>query len=163
MLVVVSDTSPIRALNHLGCVSLLGELYGTVYVPPAVVRELECTSEGTQVVDVAEFEFIRVQSPASRAAVAALRTSLDEGESEALALAQEIGASIVLIDELDGRARAEQLGFVVIGTLGVLLGAKERGLSGDVRPLLDDLTTNLGFFISDELRNRVLEIAGEAD
>jgi hypothetical protein len=65
--VVVSDTSPIRALAHLGLVELLRDLFGDVLVPPAVETELRASSAGLLVVDLGQFPFIRVQAPLDQA------------------------------------------------------------------------------------------------
>lgn len=161
MIVVVSDTSPIRALAHLDRVELLRDLFATVLVPPAVVRELGQPSSGGPAVDVSAYTFLQMQQPADRNEVDRFLQSLDLGESEALALAEELHAGILLMDEAAGRAVGEQLGFLVVGTCGVLLRAKQRGLVAELKPLLDDLIDNLGFFVSRQLRSQVLMAAGE--
>jgi predicted nucleic acid-binding protein len=163
MTVVVSDTSPVRALAHLQHLDLLRDLFGTVSLPPAVVDELRRPTSGGPIVDVSAHSFFRVQQPLDRGDVERFLESLDIGESEALALAMELRASIVLIDEAAGRAVAEELGFLAIGTCGILLRARQRGLVGEIKPLLDDLIGSLGFFISPLLRRQVLKAAGESD
>ncbi|MDA0838258.1 MAG: DUF3368 domain-containing protein [Planctomycetota bacterium] len=104
---------------------------------------------------------MRIQAPRDRKRVESFLESLDAGEAEALALAEEIKASAVLIDEAAGRASAVQNGLPVIGTLGILLRAKERGLIDAIRPLLDSLQKDLGFFIGASLRDFILQQAGE--
>ncbi len=93
--------------------------------------------------------------------MAELRSSLDVGEAEAIALAEEVEADIVLIDEMAGRETACIRGFTVLGTLGLLVRAKQSGLHPSVAPLLDRLRSELNFFISDELRRTILRQAGE--
>jgi len=160
--VVVSDTSPIRALAHLGRIELLHLLFGQVLIPPVVARELEHPPKRFVAVDPLQFPFIRIQSPQDRQRVRDLSDrSLDPGECEALALALEIGADAILIDEAKGRAVAHELGLVRIGALGVLLRAKQRGHVAEIRSLLDRLQRELGFFISDSLRHDILTQAGE--
>ena len=161
MVVVVSDTSPIRALAHLDRLDLLQELFGTVIIPPAVEAELRHRPVRGRAIALSGYPGIRVQAPTRRAEVNKLLQSLDAGEAEALVLAQELHAGIVLIDEAAGRAAAEQLGFIVVGTCGVLLRAKQRTLIPAVKPLLDELVDNLGFFVSRRLRAEVLRSAGE--
>jgi predicted nucleic acid-binding protein len=161
MSIVVSDTSPIRALHFLRCMELLEQLFGEVYVPEAVHRELlQPTRPGTEV-DASTYAFITIRRPADRSRVNAWLVDLDPGESEALALAEELSASTILIDEADGRAAAEMAGFLVTGTLGVLARAKRQGLLPAVAPLLDCLRDELGFYMTDLLRNQVLRLSGE--
>jgi hypothetical protein len=89
-----------------------------------------------------------------------LLLELDRGEAEALALAAELKADLLLIDESKGRAIAARLGFVHIGLLGMLVQAKQRGLIVAVKPILDDLIARAGFW-SAELYQRVLQAASE--
>ena len=91
-----------------------------------------------------------------------LEAELDPGEAEALALAEEIRAEAVLIDEAAGRRVASRLGLPVLGTLGILLRAKQWGICGELRPLLDELQGELHFHISAGLRNDILHQAGES-
>lgn len=97
--------------------------------------------------------------PATAAAIR--EAGLGAGESEALALALELHAERVLLDELAGRKLASRLGVPVIGTLGVLLAAKRRGLIPALRESLDQLRHS-GFRMDDDLFEAVLRQAGEA-
>jgi len=93
--------------------------------------------------------------------VKALRRELDAGEAEAIALAIEVNAELLLMDDKIGRRIAQFLNVPCIGTVGVLLEAKAKGLVPAIKPILDALR-NLGFYLSDELYKRILEDAGEA-
>jgi uncharacterized protein len=161
MSIVVSDTSPIRALAHLQSLSWLGDLFASVVVPPAVARELENPPSSMQIVVLSAWSFIAIQSPQSAQRVAELKLTLDLGEAEAIALAEQIGAQAVLIDESAGRAVAMNCGLTVVGTIGVLLRAKQLGLCPAIEPLLTRLQQELNFFISPALRQRVLQQANE--
>jgi predicted nucleic acid-binding protein len=86
---------------------------------------------------------------------------LDPGESEALALAMEIHAERVLIDESEGRRVARRLGLATIGVMGFLVQAKHQGLIPRVGPLMDVLTTRIRFHLSPEVRQQILRDAGE--
>lgn len=161
MAVVVSDTSPIRALAHLELLHVLRALFDEVHVPPAVARELSHPPDPFQGVDVAALPWITIRQPGDQERVRELQDELDLGEAEALALAEEIHADAVLIDEAAGRGVASRLGLPVVGTLGMLLRARQRGLCQELRPLLDRLQGQLRFYIAPALRDRVLREAGE--
>lgn len=161
MSIVVSDTSPIRALNYLELLDVLGQLFDRVFIPPAVVHELTQPPTRFVAVDVSQHDFIEVRAPQDRAQVERLLQLLDSGESEALALALEVRAEALLIDESTGRSVAVGHGMPVIGTSGILARAKTRGHIMKVSPLLDKLRSELDFYVSDELRDEFLRSAGE--
>lgn len=161
MSVVVSDTSPLRALEHLGQLHWLNEFFDQVFLPPAVAVELRQPPVAFKPLDLSTWPYLQVRAPQSATRVAELRSMLDAGEAEAIALAEELRADVVLIDELAGREVARQGGFTVVGTLGILLEAKQRGVCPAVRPLLDCLQTELNFFVSSELRQTILRQAHE--
>jgi predicted nucleic acid-binding protein len=159
--VIVSDTSPIRALAHLGRIGLLHNLFGIVLLPPAVDEELRHPPTGLPLVDVRELGFISIRAPNDHQRVEDLMRSLDPGESEALALALELGVSVILIDEAAGGAMAVHLGLQPVGVLGTLVRAKQRGLIDGVGSLMECLESEIGFFISEQLRTEILRRAGE--
>ena len=92
---------------------------------------------------------------------ASLQVELDDGEAEAIVLAIELKADFLLLDERKGRAIATRLGLRPIGLLGVLVEAKHKRLITDLRSVLDDLIRKAGFWISQELYEHALKIAGE--
>ena len=104
--------------------------------------------------------WVETRPVANRILVIALQVELDEGEAEAIALAQELAADVLLIDEHLGRAAATRLGVRIIGLLGVLIEAKNRGLIQEIKPAVDALM-QLGFRIQQDLYQRVLQAAGE--
>ncbi len=162
MAVVVSDTSPIRALAHIELLHVLRAMFGEVHVPPAVARELSQPPGPFQGVDVAALAWITIRPPGDQERVRKLQEELDLGEAEALALAEEIHADAVLMDEAAGRNVASRLGLPVIGTLGILLRARQRGMCQELRPLLDKLQGQLRFYIAPALREKILREAGES-
>jgi uncharacterized protein len=91
-----------------------------------------------------------------------LKGSLDAGESEAIALAEDLSA-VLLVDDAAARAVAVESGLAVVGTLRVLLLAKECGQIPAVKPLMARLTSELGVFISRRIADEVLEAADETE
>ena len=87
---------------------------------------------------------------------------LDPGESEAIALALDINADLLLIDERRGRAEANRLCIRITGLLGVLVEAKQRSLIPVVQPLMDDLIATSQFRVFQALYNQILAMVGES-
>lgn len=85
-----------------------------------------------------------------------LKQTLDEGESEAIALAVELKAEWTLIDEREGRKVAKSLGLKITGVLGVLLRANQTGELELLQPTINDLITKAGFRIAPELLAQIL-------
>jgi predicted nucleic acid-binding protein len=159
MATVIADTSPLQYLFQVGLVELLRDLFGRVHVPVAVRDELQVgRSLGFDVPDPADHPWMSVR-PTKRAP-ALERFDLGPGEYAALSLALELGEGLVLLDDAAARTAANELQLSTTGTLGILLLAKERGLIVAVTPVLDDLERR-GFRITDAVRSRVLQIAGE--
>jgi len=161
-MIVVSDTSPITNLALIGYVNLLQQLYGTVVIPQAVSQEIAAVAPrlaGT--VDIQKLDWLEIRQVTDSALVASLQLELDQGEAEAIALAIELKADLLLMDERRGRTIAARLGLTFVGLLGTLIDAKSARLVPSVRPLLDNLITNAGFWVSQGLYDRVLQAAGE--
>jgi predicted nucleic acid-binding protein len=153
-MIVVSDTSPITALLAIGEEDLLHDLFGGVVIPPAVQRELLrghiALPSWLQVVQVQDSK--RVQR---------LLGSLDAGESEAIVLAGETHADILLIDERKGRRLAVAEGIGVIGLVGVVLLAKKRGRIESAGDLLQRLSHEAGMYLAEGILRTALQSVGE--
>ena len=161
MAVVVSDTSPLRALAQLSKLDLLRTMFTEVFVPPGVIGELRSPRRNFASLDLGSLPYVKVQAPTDRALIGELEQQLDAGESQAIALAIELNAHMLLIDEATGPREAKRRGIPVTGVLGILRDAKLAGHISTVRRLIDELITGQGFFVSDALRSRILADCGE--
>ena len=135
-----------------------------VFIPEAVYREL--TDPNFPVAGATEaqtFDWIQTRTISDRTLVEALSNELDIGEAEAIALAVEMQADQVLIDERRGRLVASRLNLRYTGILEILVEAKSKGLIAEVRPLLDALINEAGFWVAEPLYNSVLQLVNEID
>lgn len=161
-MIVVSNSSPLISLGAIGRLALLRDLYGAITVPRAVYEEVAVQGHGRPgAVEVQSFAWIESREVGDPNVVRALQGKLDRGEAEAISLALELAAGLLLMDERLGRNEAARFGLRFIGTLGVLIDAKARGHLREVRPVLDELRTDAGFHMSEMLLARVLQVAGE--
>jgi predicted nucleic acid-binding protein len=151
--VVVSNSSPLIALDQIGRLDLAQNLFNQLIVPPAVVQEVSP--------QVALPHWIVEETLTQPLASQVLAVSLGPGEREAICLAYERNAARLIVDDLPARRLAAALGIPIIGTLGVLVAAKRHGLIPDVRSLLDSLIQH-GFYMTPSLYGRVLTQVGES-
>ena len=127
-MIVVSDTTPLISLLKIDRIDLLEKLFGNVLIPQAVYEELTMDERFKMEADqLKQKEFIIIQPVTNRESVSILKrsTGLDQGESEAIVLTDEIHAELLLMDEAKGRAVSTQMGFQIMGTIGVLMAAYE--------------------------------------
>jgi predicted nucleic acid-binding protein len=161
--IVVSDALPLISLAATGYLEILKQLYEQVTIPAAVYQEITGSAPGLPgASEVRTLEWIITQPVQNHIVVRALRGELDAGEAEAIALAVELQAELLLIDERRARVVATRLGLNVVGVLGVLVEAKHKSLVPRLKPLLDDLITRAGFRVSPQLYERVLQAVGES-
>jgi uncharacterized protein len=162
--IVISDTSAITNLAAIQQLHLLPQLYDQVTIPRAVYRELaEVDPPVPGTFEVQTVPWLEVVQVSSQIAVEQLQINvrLDPGESEAIVLALELKADLLLIDERRGRAEANRLGVRITGLLGLLVEAKQKRLITAVQPLMDALITTSDFRVSSALYNLILERVGE--
>ena len=105
--------------------------------------------------------FLKVVAARDREKVARLEGEIDSGEAEAITVAKEFGADVLLIDEKRGRSVALREGVPVIGLLGVLIVAKKKGLINSLEHVLNDLTATADFRLAPQLKSRALRETGE--
>lgn len=160
-MIVVSDTSPLSALFKVDLLHLLPELFETIIIPPAVRGELlYLNKQGFDVTPLLEASWLEIQEATDTQLMNQLSLELDVGEVASICLAWELQPKFLLIDERKGRMVASKLGIPIIGLLGILLIAKEKGLIEALRPVLLDLR-KINFFVAPKLANLLLNKAGE--
>ena len=158
---VVSNASPLISLSTISQLDLLKALFEQVAIPQAVYDEVVVHGEGEPGShEVDEADWIKVCRVGDRFAVDLLREALGAGESEAIVLAQELNAKYVILDDGLARRKARRIKLPMLGTLGILLMAKEADLIPVVEPILDELR-HTDFRMSDRVYQCVLAKARE--
>ncbi|MCB0532446.1 MAG: DUF3368 domain-containing protein [Saprospiraceae bacterium] len=112
--------------------------------------------------EIREAIWIEVIDGKNKALFTALRKIVDPGEAEAIVVAMETGADLLLIDERLGRQVAKDYDIPVLGILGILKIAKKKSCINLVKPLLDRLISEAGFRVSANLYREVLTDVGES-
>lgn len=160
-MIVVSDTTPLSELAKIGQLDLLRDVYGKIIIPQEVSDEV--TAWGHPAVRaITSATWIEVRRVTNRQPVTSLHasSSLGLGECAAIFLAEELNATRLLIDDLAARHEAQSRNLPVIGTIGVILLAKNLGVIPAVKDLLDALIAH-GARIGQQLYQDALNIAGE--
>jgi len=160
----VSNTSPLSNLATIGRLPLLRSQFSEIWIPTAVRQELDAHPDpaALSAIQTALREsWIRCACPAGSHLLSVLSAHLHRGEAEAIALAAELKADVVLIDEQEGRELATQAGLCVTGVLGILLRAKHNGQIPALQPEIQSLRSKARFFIHPSLEAQVLAAAGE--
>jgi len=159
--IVVSDTTCLNYLARLGLQSVLPGLFGQVLVPPAVATELAAGLAAHAELDqLLHAPWVEIRTLRDNTMVVSLANQLDLGEAEAITLANELTA-ILLMDDLPGRKCAAAMNLHVIGTFGVLAAATQKGMVPRLKPVLDRLVNELGFRASEDLIRKTLDTVGE--
>ena len=162
-MVAVSNTSPISNLAIIGRFGLVREQFGTVLVPSAVQQELsQLRHNAAASVIAAAFAdgWLRI-TPLRQAVPREIAAVLHSGEAEAIALALEQRADLVLLDDGDARRHASEIGLRFIGVLGILLRARQHGLVASLREEIRRLREEARFFVAPKLESELLIAAGE--
>jgi len=130
-MIVIADTSPIISLLKINRLHLLNDLFGIVFIPEAVYNELTQNEKyQLEAEKIIHSDFIQSKQISNKQAFHILQNValLDDGESEAIILFNELEGQLLLIDERRGREIAEQLQIPISGTIGILIKALEKSL-----------------------------------
>ena len=156
---VVSNTTPIISLLKIGKLEILKDLYDEIYIPQEVFNEIEAGKHKKYYLNLLTFEWIKIEQIQDRKSISYF-LDLDKGEAEAIVLATESEADLILLDESLGRFHAKHAGLRVTGTIEILVKAKKQGLISELKPLILELKEK-GVWLSESLIERILELANE--
>ncbi len=149
---VITNSACVISLTQMGKLELLHELFGTVTIPASV--EAECRLQPAN--------WMLVKNPSSPQLAMSLRSRLGNGESDAIALAVELTADRIILDDRRARSAAKSLGLNVIGTVAVLVAARRQGLIPNLSDALEELVET-GFFVATDIIESALRAVGELD
>lgn len=148
----VFDAGPLIAFPQIEHVEMLRRLFNHLLIPVAVAREVAPSlGELPGWVDIQHLH-----------AIPSFSRNLGSGESAAIALAMTVSADSLVLDDRPARTVALELGLPVIGSLGLLVKAKQLGLIAEVRPLMDAMISH-EFYVGGAVYRRILSIAGESE
>ena len=148
--IIISDTSCLISLSNIGLLHIIKDLYGEIIITSEVKAEFGGILPN----------WIIVVQAKDKLKQADIEDRLDKGEASSIALALEIPNSILIIDEIKGRNIAKSLNLEIIGTIGILLLASNKGLIKDVISVILKLV-NRGFRLSDKLLDKIIEKYGK--
>ena len=156
-MILIADSSALVALSIVDKLDVLEKLFGDVYVPRAVYAEVskENKAESHKLAKYCKNRVLDIQSSAN------FNITLGQGESEAIVLYTEQNADFLLCDDKKAKKFAQSFGLKVIGSLGILLKAKEAELIGEIAPFIE-LLRDSRIFIDDKTYDLVLGMAGES-
>lgn len=161
-MIVISDTTPVISLIKISRLDLLEKLFGEVLVPETVLRELTTNTAFKKEAEIVQSSsFIKTSSIQNRKSLEILRAAsgLDDGESEAIILADELQSDVLIIDERRGRKVAQNLGITITGTVGILVQAhSENMISEEEVKICFEHLKDSGIRLSDSLIQDALSI-----
>jgi predicted nucleic acid-binding protein len=161
----ISDSSTLIHLAGIGRLELLKGFYSTIFITPAVWKEVVVEGKGrpgaTEIEEAHKSSWITVVEPTNNSVVRLLERELHRGEAEAIALAIERHSVVIFLDEVEARRVAKMYGLQKTGVIGILIRAKLEGKVVSLREELDRLRNEAGFWIGDELYRQALHVVGE--
>lgn len=145
----VCNSSCLIGLERIRQTEILEHCFDAIYIPPAVRDEIGYSKD-----------WLHVHPVQNKAIVSVLETQIGLGESEAIALAMELDNAYIVLDDKKARGLARKFTPRVIGTVGILLRAKKKGIVERIKPILDNLNA-VDFRIGDALYRKALYLARE--
>ena len=151
-MIVVTNSTPIISLAKIDKLHLLRDIFGKIYVPNAVYKEVALKGKGRPgSKEIEEAEWVASKEVYNITSKKHLLAYLDEGEAEVILLADELSADLVIMDERKGyEVLSNLLNIKVIGTIAILSMAKDLRLIENIKPYLDKMKAN-GVWIDDQI------------
>ena len=158
---VIVNSTPLIVLCNIGELDILRSMYGEITIPKAVYDEVTVKEDTACSILKDSPDWIHIEELTDESKKRMYKAKLHEGEVEVMILAQECrDEALVIIDDDAAKRTARFLDITAIGTLGVLIKAKQLGIISEIKPMLDRLQKK-GFYISERLYKDILYIAGE--
>ena len=158
---IVINSSPLIALSCINQLNLLDKLFDEVIIPQAVYKETVIDGNDKKIDnDIKQLKYFKILQVADSRTLEFIIDVLDVGEAEVIALAKELKVNTVVIDELKGRKYARKHNLETIGSLGILVLGKKKGLIKEVSPLLQKML-DCGIRISNKLKEEILRKVDE--
>lgn len=154
---IVSNATPLINFGAIRRLDILERLFHQLIIPLAVKQELfekGILYPSTATLEAATFLETRVVQNVNQCE--SLKVDLNEGEAEAIALALELNAALLLIDEVEGRRVAASYQIPFTGSIGCLVQAKKQGIIVAIKPLIDAMQTTARFWVSHQLYQTIL-------
>lgn len=160
-MLIVCDSSTLISLSSINHLWILKKLSDRVIIPEKVYEEVVIVGSGKPgAIEIGKSAWLERKTAANLDYVKKLCKILNTGESEAIALAKELKADLIVLDDELARKIARNEGFKVSGLLALLVKAKEEQLIPSVKPILNELKAK-GFYLSETLYNKILEESKE--
>lgn len=151
---IVCDSSAIIALERIKHLWILEKLAEEIFIPPAVNKEIMSKKNFNLP------SCFKIKAAENKFYVEEHRQHLHMGEIEAIALAREIKADLIILDDKMARKFAEKEGLRVSGLLALLIKAKEKGIVKQIKPIVDALKVN-GFFVREDVYAEIMKLSDE--
>ncbi len=156
--IVISNATPIISLCSVGYEYILEELFHRILISQAVDMELRVLDKpGSHFSDL---EWVEVAPVKNKEIILFLRKDIDTGEAETIALAKQMNADVVIIDENAGYQIAKHLDLPVVRTLSILKVAKDKKIITKIRPIVEQMVKR-GRWYSKNVVNKFLDDIGE--
>jgi hypothetical protein len=155
-MMAVSNTSPLILLDKVGHLFLLERLFQKVIIPPAVDKEWLRPGGYS----VPSWLSVEPLTPEAQKIADDLRTRIDPGEAEAIALGSVMKPGWIILDDMKARQYAKSIGLPVTGTLGILTAAKKKGMIPALKPILEMLKAHR-FYVANDVLAAALALVGE--
>lgn len=163
---VVSNTSPLLNLAIIDHLFLLPQQFGQILIPQAVLIELKVDQAlpgSSRLREAIDEGWLVPQAVSNTSLVTLLRRQLHQGESEAIALAIELSAERILLDEKEARQSARSLDLIVTGILGILLRGWHEGTVASMQVATERLQREADFRIAPALLSQILQECHEPE